>query len=59
MGGGVLKTVGNVLKKEDINTEGMATAEDFGDYLLRTGKIGEETYRKKQKIARRICQKYS
>lgn len=55
----ILKTVGNVLKKEDINTAGMATAEDFGDYLLRTGQIDEETYRRKQKIARRICQKYS
>lgn len=55
----ILKTVGNVLKKEDINTTGMATAEDFGDYLLRTGQIDEKTYRRKQKIARRICQKYS
>lgn len=26
----LLKTVGNVLKKEDINTDGMATAEDYG-----------------------------
>ena len=31
----IFKTIGNVLKKEDINTDGMATAEDFGDYLLR------------------------
>lgn len=55
----VLKTVGNVLKKEDINTDGMATAEDFGDYLLRTGRVNQETYDRKQKIAKRICRKNS
>lgn len=52
----VLQTVGNVLKKEDINTEGMATAEDLGDYLLRTGQVDQKTYDKKQKIARKICE---
>lgn len=55
----LLRTVGNVLKKEDINTDGMATAEDYGDYLLRTGQIDRETYDKKQRIARKICEKYS
>ncbi len=35
----VLETVKAVLKKEGISTEGMATAEDFGDYLLRTEQI--------------------
>lgn len=53
----LLQTVGNVLKKEDINTEGMATAEDFGDYLLRTGQVDQETYDKKQRIARKICER--
>lgn len=53
----VLRTVGNVLKKEDINTEGMATAEDLGDYLLRTGQVDQKTYDKKQKIARKICER--
>lgn len=55
----LLRTVGNVLKKEDVNTEGMATAEDFGDYLLRTGQIDQETYDRKQRIARKICNKNS
>ena len=55
----ILKTIGNVLKKEDINTDGMATAEDFGDYLLRTGQVDQETYDRKQRIARRICEKNS
>lgn len=53
----VLRTVGNVLKKEDINTEGMATAEDLGDYLLRTGQVDQKTYDKKQRIARKICER--
>lgn len=53
------RTICNVLKKEDINTQGMATAEDYGDYLLRTGKIDRETYEKKQRIAGKICEKNS
>ena len=53
----LLRTVGNVLKKEDINAEGMATAEDFGDYLLRTGQVDQKTYDKKQRIAQKICER--
>jgi lipopolysaccharide/colanic/teichoic acid biosynthesis glycosyltransferase len=55
----ILKTIGNVLKKEDINTEGMATAEDLGDYLLRTGQVDQTTYDRKQRIARKLCEKNS
>lgn len=40
----ILNTIKNVLIKDGINTEGMATAEDFGDYLLRIGKIDENKY---------------
>ena len=43
----IFKTVLKVLKKEDINTEGMGTAEDLCDYLLRTKKITEEEYKEK------------
>lgn len=51
----VLDTVKKVfIKQEGISQEGMATAEDFGDYLLRTGKISEEEYQEKQKAARKI-----
>ena len=32
----------------------MATAEDFGDYLLRTGKVTEEEYKVKQEEAKGI-----
>ncbi len=55
----LLRTVGNVWKKEDINTDGMATAEDLGDYLLRTGQVDRETYDRKQRIAERLCEKNS
>lgn len=40
----ILKTIVNVFKRTDINTEGMMTAEDYGDYLLRTGNINAELY---------------
>lgn len=43
----ILKTVEKVFKKEDIETEGMETAEDLCDYLLRTGKINREEYKQK------------
>ena len=39
------------VKKEGITEGDMATAEDFGDYLLRTGKITQEEYEEKQKQA--------
>ena len=42
----VFKTVTKVFAKEDISTEGMVTAEDFGDYLLRAGKVSEADYLK-------------
>lgn len=40
----ILGTVKSVLVKEGINSEGMATAEDFGDYLLRIGSVSQEEY---------------
>ena len=45
----ILKTIRKVLKKEDIETEGMETAEDLCDYLLRTGKISKEEYKEKMR----------
>lgn len=41
----VLQTLLKVFKKEDISTEGMETAEDLGDYLLRTKQITREDYK--------------
>lgn len=47
-------TVMKVFKTESISYEGMATAEDFGDYLLRTGKVSREEYEEKQREAMRL-----
>lgn len=44
----IICTAFKVMRKEDISYTGMATAEDYGDYLLRTGLVGEDQYRKKQ-----------
>lgn len=43
----IFKTIGKVFKREDIETEGMETAEDLCDYLLRTEKITEKEYEEK------------
>ena len=42
------------IKQEGITQDNMATAEDYGDYLLRTGKIKKEEYSRKQKQAKLI-----
>ncbi len=47
----ILETVGKVFKREGVSAEGMETAEDFGDYLLRTGKVTREEYDRKQREA--------
>ena len=48
----ILRTVASVFKSEGITADDMATAEDFGDYLLRNGKVSEEEYDNKQEEAR-------
>lgn len=50
----IFKTVLCVFKKSDISAEGMETAEDYGDYLLRIGAIDKEEYINKQAEATRI-----
>lgn len=50
----ILRTIVKVFRKENITTSGLSTAEDFGDYLLRTGKISRADYDQKQKIAERL-----
>lgn len=42
------------IKQEGITEEGMATAEDLGDYLLHTNKISKEKYKELQDIALKI-----
>jgi len=44
----VLLTVKKVFCREDISAEGMDTAEDLGDYLLRTAQVSEEAYQELQ-----------
>lgn len=43
-----------LIKQEGITQDEMATAEDFGDYLLRTEKVDSEEYVKKQEEAKII-----
>lgn len=43
----IIKTIQKVIQKENISMEGMGTAEDLGDYLLRSGKINLSVYEKK------------
>ena len=50
----ILKTIGKVLKKSDIVTDGMDTAEDLCDYLLRTNKINDEEYALKRDEAENL-----
>lgn len=51
----VLDTVKKVFVKQEGITQGdMATAEDFGDYLLRTGKTSQSIYAQKQAEAKAI-----
>lgn len=40
----IFKTLIQVVKKDGINTEGLATSEDFGDYLLRIGEVTKKEY---------------
>lgn len=42
------------VKQEGITDGDMATAEDFGDYLLHSGKVSQEDYEEKQEEARNI-----
>lgn len=50
----IFLTVKKVFAREDISAKGMETAEDFGDYLLRTKKITQEEYLKKIKEAKKL-----
>lgn len=47
----ILKTVLKVFARADVSTEGMETAEDYGDYLLRIGAINDEEFQQGQERA--------
>lgn len=44
----IVKTVLKVFKKEGITQDNMATAADYGDYLLSEGRVSESEYAQKQ-----------
>ncbi len=50
----LLRTVGKVFARSDVATEGMDTAEDLGDYLLRSGQVTRQEYEEKHKAAREL-----
>ena len=51
----ILETVKKAfIKQEGITQDDMATAEDLGDYLLRTEKVDQSDYQQKQQIAKSI-----
>ena len=50
----VFLTVKKVFCREDISADGMDTAEDLGDYLLRTGKVSEAEYQALQGESRKL-----
>lgn len=52
----ILITIKKVIKTESITYEGMATAADLGDYLLRTEKVNQNEYARLQDEARRIVE---
>lgn len=52
------RTVFKVTAGEDIATDGMETSEDYGDWLLREGKISANIYREKQKQAFQLLEEY-
>lgn len=50
----VLKTIGKVFKRDGITEDGMATAEDLGDYLLRVGSVPQVQFEEKQNEAKQL-----
>lgn len=50
----ILKTAAKVVLREGVSSDGIETSEDLGDYLLRTGKIGQDVYNKLREEAKKI-----
>lgn len=53
----ILKTIGKVFKRVDINREGTVSDMDFGDYLLQKGEVSREEYNKKQAEAKELLRR--
>lgn len=55
----IFKTIGKAfIKKENVDRDGFATDEDYGDYLLRVNKILKDEYESKQEKARIMLEDY-
>lgn len=52
----IFKTVFKVFVRDGISEDGMATAEDLGDYLLHSGKINESDYEARQLQAKELLE---
>lgn len=50
----IIQTVGKVLKRSDVVREGTASDMDYGDWLMKEGKVDRATYDKKQEEAREL-----
>jgi len=50
----LFRTVTKVFRRDGIATEGMDTAEDLGDYLMRIGEVPAEEYAEKQRQANEL-----
>lgn len=55
----VFQTIGKFLKREDISAEGMATVDDYGDVLLKEGKVSQGGYDLKQNEAKELLRALS
>ncbi|MGN8833604.1 sugar transferase [Selenomonas montiformis] len=53
----IYRTIFKVRSAEDITAEGMETAEDYGDWLLRTKAISSQEYAAGQQRARQLLEK--
>lgn len=51
----IVSTIEKVVYKDDIVTEGFATSEDYGDWLLRLNKISLTEYNNKVSKAKQMC----
>ncbi len=54
----LFKTVGKVFSRSDVATDGMDTSEDYGDYLLRLGRIDQATYDEKVAKSREMIKEF-
>ena len=53
------KTIGKVFKRSDIDKDGFATDDDYGDYLLRTNKINADYYNQRVSYSKELVDKFN